>query len=291
MTQRSANVKTLPLYILFIFWSQNKTLTTLLFHQSGFPATLSTTISQIRAHSPTTPPNNDSAKKANHSLQHLHTQTLRTSYIAKAGTLIFVSDGKRDAGSVTCTCASSRIEPVTKKSLFLALRGQEKLDTQIRTSSIRRLMYLARCSATRIVRLRATQLEFSSVSNLHNMSLLTNVSGSGTEKSPKICKHSKIRNDSQKLNIETCSMEKSHSNEKFGATASGFLSKDFQRSDFFPRVRPITLEGSVQVRNKKIQINRTQTHSLCNCASSACKAPCWQCRLTKSRILYNIYSK
>ena len=106
-----------------------------------------------------------------------------------------------------------------RRVYFLALRGQEKLDTQIRTSSIRRLMYLARCSATRIVRLRATQLEFSSVSSLHNMSLLTDVSGSGTEKSPKICKHSKIRNDFQKLNIETCSMEKSHSNEKFGATA------------------------------------------------------------------------
>ena len=89
-----------------------------------------------------------------------------------------------------------------RRVYFLALRGQEKLDTQIRASPVRRLMYLARCSATRVARLRATQLECYSLSSLHNMSLLTNVSGSGTEKSPKICKHSKIRNDSQKINIE-----------------------------------------------------------------------------------------
>ena len=140
-----------------------------------------------------------------------------------------------------------------RRVYFLALRGQEKLDTQIRTSSIRRLMYLARCSATRIVRLRATQLEFSSVSNLHNMSLLTDVSGSGTEKSPKICN---IQNLQRLSEIKHWDMQhgKKSLKRKFGATASGFLSKDFQRSDFFPRVRPITLEGSVQVRNKKIQI-------------------------------------
>ena len=184
--------ETLPLYILFIFWSQNKILTTLLFHQSGFPATLSTTISQIRAHSPTTPPNNDSAKKANHSLQHLHTQTLRTSYIAKAGTLIFVSDGKRDAGSVKCTCASSRIEPVTKKSLFFGSKRTRKTrhantDLLDKAADVLGKMLChsyskAACHAARV----------SSVSNLHNISLLTDVSGSGTEKSPKICKHSKF---------------------------------------------------------------------------------------------------